>query len=204
MKIMSIKQQLNRADRFSIFIDGEYSFSLGENALLKSKLVVGQEISEVQLEKLKQLSANDVLYEQAQRYAAGRLHSRWEMAGYLQRKDASPALIDAILNKLSDIGLLDGKKFAEAFVADRQRLRPTSRRKIIFELRAKHVPEDIVKAVLGNEADEEHSALRTLVDRKRQQARYQDDTKLMQYLVRQGFGYGDVKAALKESAEDEA
>jgi regulatory protein len=199
MKITAIKQQLSRADRFSVFVDDKFAFSLGESALLESKLVVGQEIDEVGLTKLKQLSANDVIYEQAQRYATGRPHSRWEMANYLRRKDASPALIEIILNKLSNIKLLDDKWFAEAYVADRQRLRPTSRRKIIFELRAKHVPEDVIKSALSSEEDVESDALRTLIERKRQQSRYQDDLKLTQYLVRQGFSYGDVKAALKAS-----
>jgi len=198
MKITSIKQQLTRSDRFSIFIDGKYSFSLGESALLESKLVVGQEIDEAEAKKLNQLSADDVAFEQAQNYAIGRLRSRWEMAGHLKHKATSPALTEKILNKLSNIGLLDDRKFAEAYVADRQRLRPTSRRKIIFELRAKHVPEDIIKATLGNEENEEQGALRTLIERKRQQVRYQDDLKLTQYLVRQGFSYGDVKSALRD------
>jgi regulatory protein len=196
MKITAIKQQLNRADRFSVFVDGKFAFSLGESALLESKLVVGQEIDEANLTKHKQLSANDVIYEQAQRYATGRPHSRWEMASYLQRKDASPALIEIILNKLSNIKLLDDKWFAEAYVADRQRLRPTSRRKIIFELRAKHVPEDVIKSVLSSEEDEERVALIALIQSKRRQTRYQDNLKLMQYLSRQGFNYADIRAAL--------
>jgi len=208
MKITNIKQQLNRADRLSVFIDGKYGFSLGESALLESKLVVGQEVDEAKLAEFKQLSADDTLYERAQRYAAGRPHSKWEMAGYLQRKGASPALTETILNKLRDINLLDDKKFVEAYVADRQRLRPTSRRKIIFELHAKHVPDDIVQAVLDSEENEdrevssEQAALRDIIERKRRQTRYQDDLKLMQYLTHQGFGYGDVKAALRREADD--
>jgi regulatory protein len=163
---------------------------------LQSKLIVGQELSSAELERLQELAAADDLYEQALRYVALRLRSTWEMEGYLQRKGASPALAKSILNKLSNNGWLDDKKYAEAFVVDRQRLRPTSRRKIIFELRAKHIPEDIVKQVLSTDEDVEQDNLKTLIARKRQQARYRDDLKLMQYLSRQGFSYTDIKAAL--------
>jgi SOS response regulatory protein OraA/RecX len=39
--------------------------------------------------------------------------------------------------------------------------------------------------------------------RKRQQSKYHDDElKLMQYLARQGFGYGEIKSALSELAEE--
>jgi SOS response regulatory protein OraA/RecX len=38
-----------------------------------------------------------------------------------------------------------------------------------------------------------------VIERKRRQTKYQDDTKLMQYLARQGFGYDDIKSALQNS-----
>jgi regulatory protein len=116
----------------------------------------------------------------------------------LQRKGASPPLSKAILNKLSNVNLLGDKKFAEAFVNDRRLLRPASRRKIIMELRKKRVADEIIQAVVGNEPDDEQAALRTIIERKRRQAKYRDDLKLMQYLSRQGFNYGDIKAALNK------
>jgi SOS response regulatory protein OraA/RecX len=44
--------------------------------------------------------------------------------------------------------------------------------------------------------------LRALVDKKRKQTRYQDETRLMRYLVSQGFGYDDVKAVLQNAEQD--
>lgn len=197
MKVTAIKPQLKRADRFSIFVDGAYAFSLGETALLESKLVSNQELSKAELKQLREMAAQDGLYDQALRYAAMRLRSKWEMSTYLRRKQASPALLETILNRLSNINLLDDKKFAQEFIAARQRLRPASRRKIIFELRAKHVPEDIIQTVVQEDDTSEETALQAIIRRKRQQARYQDDLKLMQYLSRQGFSYSDIKEALK-------
>lgn len=198
MKITSIKQQVKRADRYSIFVEGKYAFSLSESALLESKLASGQELSREQLGEFKKRSADDKLYNQTLRYVAMRPRTRWEVEFYLDRKQASPALIDNILNKLSNIGLIDDRKFAQAYVNDRKLLRPASRRKIIAELRKKRVADEIIQQITSAEEIDDRTALRAIIERKRRQTKYQDDTKLMQYLARQGFGYDDINSVLQK------
>ncbi len=197
MKITSIKQQAKRTDRYSIFIEGKYVFSLSESALLESKLASGQELTKEQVNDYKKISADDKLYNQTLRYVAMRPRSRWEIEFYLEyRKKASPALANEILNKLSDIGLIDDEKLAKAIVNDRRLLRPASRRKMISELRKKRIADDIIEQALGNDSAQEQSALQAVIASKRRQTKYQDDQKLMQYLARQGFSYDDIKNAL--------
>lgn len=196
MKVTAIKQQIRRAGRYSIFVEGKYAFSLGDTALLQSKLVTGQELTEKQVSELKQLSSEDKLYNMTIQYIALRSRTKWEIKTYLERKKASPALVDTILNKLSVIGLIDDKKFARAYVNDRQLLRPTSRRKIILELRKKHIADSTIQEVMGLEINNDKQALRAIIEIKRRQAKYKDNLKLMQYLARQGFNYGDIKDAL--------
>jgi regulatory protein len=199
MKITSIKQQIKRADRYSVFVEGKYEFSLSEGALLESKVASGQELTKEQLGEFKKLSADDKLYNQTLRYVAMRPRTEWEIEFYLERKSASPPLVESILNKLSNIGLIDDRKYAQAFVNDRKLLRPASRRKITAELRKKRVADEIIQQVTSAEELDDQTALRAVIERKRRQTKYQDDTKLMQYLARQGFGYDDIKSALQNS-----
>ncbi len=200
MKITSIKQQIKRKGRYSVFVDEKYAFSLSEDALLESKLASGDELTAAQLKEFKKLSEDDKLYNQTLRYALLRLRSRWEMEFYLERKKASPDLAERILNKLSNAGMLDDEKFTQAFVADRRLLKPTSKRKLIAELRKKRISSEIIEQVVNENPGSEQTALRDIVERKRRQAKYQDDEKLMQYLARQGFSYGDIKLALKKQS----
>lgn len=202
MKITAIKQQVKRADRYSIFVDNKYCFSLSEAALLNSKLVSGQILTVKQVTDLKRLSGEDKLYQQALRYAALRPRSEWEVKFYLERKQASPALVKQILNKLSIIQMVSDAEFARSFVHDRRLLRPTSRRKMEIELRKKHVSQAIIDEVLGNEIEHEIEALKSTIVRKRRQSKYQDDQKLMQYLARQGYNYSDIKSQLKSETND--
>lgn len=202
MKVTRIAPQEMQKDRYSVFVDGKYAFSLSEGALLESKLAVGQELDKESLKEWKQISADDKIYNQSLRYAALRLRSTWEMEQYLRRKQASPALAEKILSKLSNIDLLNDEAFARTWVANRRLLRPTSKRKLQQELRAKHVADEVIGPALTEAAGSELDALREVVDKKRRLPKYRaDPQKFMQYLARQGFGYDDIKAVLRETAE---
>jgi len=201
MKVTAIKAQVKQQGRFSIFVEGKYSFSLSDTALLETKITLGQEVSEAEIKEYKRLSADDKLFNMSLRYAAMRPRSTWEMESYLKRKKTDPLLSQQILNKLSKLNYLNDESFARSWVSSRRLLKPVSRRRLVQELRAKRVPDDIAQLVLAEDDTDERATLRELVTRKRKQTRYQDDTKLMQYLARQGFSYDDIKSVL---ADDEA
>ena len=196
MKVTAIKQQSKRADRYSVFVDDRYSFSLSETALLESGITSGQNLTKEQAREFKQKSADDKIYQQALKYVSMRPRSVGEMEFYLTyKKQASPSLSQSILNKLSNIGLLNDDKFAEMFVNDRLLFKPTSLRKLSMELKKKKISQEIIDRVLLEHKDD--STLNLVIASKRRQKKYQDDQKLMQYLARQGYGYSDIKLALK-------
>lgn len=199
MKITDIKKQQHRADRYSIFADGKYLFSLGEAALLQVGLHIGQEIDAAMVTELKSTADFDKLYDQALNYLAIRPRSQWEMVQYLRRKQAETEDKDLIMARLQQNGWLDDKRFAMAWVENRRQLRATNQRRLRQELMVKHVAENVIDEVLAADETDETAVLRDLVARKRRQSRYQDDLKLMQYLVRQGFSYDAVKQAVAHS-----
>jgi regulatory protein len=199
MKITAIKQQVRRQGRYSVFVDDKYAFSLGADALLEQKLASGQELSEEQVRELKQASLDDKAYSGALAYAMLRPRSTWEMDQYLKRKKTSPPLAKTILNKLSMSGVLNDEAFARSWVANRRLLKPVSRRRLLQELRAKRVPDEAAERAMAEDSTDEKAVLADLISRKRQQSRYRDDQKLMQYLAGQGFSYGDIKDALLEA-----
>ncbi len=199
MKITEIKAQVKTVGRFSIFVDGRYAFSLSDTALLEHKLYVGLELDEKTLKQLKQASSDDKVYGLALRYAMLRPRSEWEVQSYLRRKQSAPALSEKILSKLSKLNLIDDSKFARAWVDNRRLLRPTSKRKLQQELRAKRVGDDAINQALAADDADEQQILRALITKKR--ARYPDNLKLMQYLARQGFKYDDIKAVIDQNLE---
>jgi regulatory protein len=202
MKITKIVQQQKQQTRYSVFVDEKYAFSLSETKLLESQLVSGQELTKEQIADYKKLSAEDKLYNRALNYVALRPRSVWEVQEYLRRKESPAPLTEHITNKLIGLGLLDDQKYAQMFVHDRTLLRPTSRRKMIMELRKKRLSEEVIQLTFEAEPTDDLTALREIVAKKRQLTKYKNnELKFMQYLARQGFGYSDIKQVLGEATD---
>jgi len=197
-KITSIKQQVKRQDRYSIYVDGKYLFSFFENELITSGLRINQELSESELTALKYRAVQDKAYDRALNLISHRPRSEWELRGYLKRKDYDEDASTAVLERLRERGHVDDADFARRWVETRRLLRNTSRRRLSQELRQKRIADDIIDQVLEADETDESDVLRDLIERKRKQTKYQDDLKLMQYLSRQGFNYDDIKSALHE------
>lgn len=202
MRITAIKQQQRQSHRYSFFVDGRYSFSLSEAVFLEHRLHTGQELDARELKQLKELSGQDKLYGLALHYISLRPRSIWEMETYLSRKKATTTEAQEILNKLTALGLLDDLNFARSWIQQRRLLKSVSKRRLVQELHQKHIADDLVDEVMNEDQTDELEVLQALITRRRQQTKYQNNDKLMQYLARQGFSYGHIRDALKIVDED--
>lgn len=202
MKITAIKQQVKRQGGFSVFVDDKYSFSLSESALLEQKVRIGQELSAAQLEAFQEASKLDKAYSLTLAYLARRSRSEWELRDYFRRKEIEGDAGEHIIRRLRNLGYVDDEAFARGWVSSRRLLKPMSSRRLRLELRQKRVGDDIIRRVLEDDGTSDQDTLRELVAKKRRMSRYQDDVKLMQYLVRQGYSYDDVKAVLRSGETD--
>jgi len=199
MKITAIKQQVKRADRYSVYIDDTFSFTLSGSELLRLGLHSDQEVTNQELLSLKTDSVRDKARYQALGQLSRRMRSEWELRDYLKRKDYTSEVSQAVLEWLREYGYVDDKKFAAAWVQNRRLLKATSARRLRQELRQKRVTDEVIDEVLAADQTDERQVLRELMKRKQKQTKYQDKLKLMQYLSRQGFNYDDIKSALDDS-----
>jgi regulatory protein len=198
MKITAVKAQVKNPERLSIYVDEKYAFSLNYTQLLDEKLHSGLEISEQRLAELKHASDFGKAYERALIYVMIRPRSVREMHDYARRKKWAPEDTQLIIDKLLSKRYLDDRNFARAWVESRAMGKKTSERKLRLELKQKGVADDIINDALGQAQYDELDALKLLIQKKRKLARYAaDEQKLMQYLARQGFGFDDIKTALR-------
>ncbi len=198
MNITAIKAQVKREGRYSIFVDGEYSFSLSAEMLLDAGLTTGQGLTEADVKKFQKLSADDKAYGLTLAYVARRMRSRGELVDYFRRKKYAPELVTQLLNRLERAGFVDDVEFARRWVENRRLLKATSTKRLRLELRQKKVSDDIIRQVLDEDKTDERHVLCELINKKRKQTRYQDEQKLIAYLARQGFNYGDIRSALSD------
>lgn len=198
MKITAIKAQVKNPERISIYVDEKYSFSLNYNQLLDQKLHVGVELDDPRLAELKHISDFGKAYERAMMYSLLRPRSLRELRDYCRRKKWAPEDCEIIIQKLLDKGYVNDRAFAKSWIENRAINKSTSQRKLRMELKQKGITDDIINDVLQQSSYSEDTALRDMIAKKRRLSRYKDDEqKLMQYLARQGFGFDEIKQALK-------
>lgn len=212
MKITAITAQIRDKDRVNVMVDGKFRFSLDILQLGDLGIRVGREYSEDEMLALEEESQFGKIYTRALEYALVRPRSTKEIRDYLYRKTrdtrtktgaikkgASKQLTDRVFDRLASKGYIDDEKFARFWIENRNQIKGISRRKLQVELRAKGVAADVINNLLLATDRSDDDELQKVIAKKRQ--RYPDDQKLMAYLVRQGFGYDDVKAALENTSD---
>ncbi|MCA9329078.1 RecX family transcriptional regulator [Candidatus Saccharibacteria bacterium] len=197
VKITDIKQQVRLRHRYSIYLDGKFAFGLSQSTLLGHGLKIGQELSVEDIGRLKQDAEVDKAYSLVLGQLARRPRSEKEVRDYLKRKQYAEELINKLVKRIYDVGYLDDTEFAQRWVYNRRLLKPTSIRRLQQELRVKGVNDQIIAGVLAQDDTDDKQVIAEVIKRKRRQTRYQDDQKLMAYLIRQGYDYQDIKDALR-------
>ncbi len=200
MKITRIEAQVKAKGRYSIFVDETFAFGLSEVGLINSGLRVGQELTRPELAALKDDAKTDKIYNQTLRLIARRPRSEWEIKDYLKRKEVEEQTVASIITKLQTKGFIDDYDFARRWVENRRLLKSISKRKLEVELRQKRLSDGVIRQVLAEDETDEFEVVCAEIERKRRQSRYQDATKLMQYLARQGYSYDNIKRALADHA----
>ena len=199
MKITSIKQQVKNPERASLFVDSKYSFSLSLNELVTEKLKISQEITDADLKRLKQLSADGKLKGRTLEWILNRPRSTRELKDYLYRKKAEPEQIISLTEDFQIRGYLSDIAYAK-WLIDVRRRGGKSDRAIQNELMKKGVSREDIADTLQKDDSQERALLKDLIAKKRRLSRYKnDEMKLKQYLLRQGFNYDDIKIVLTDS-----
>lgn len=199
--ITDIKSQ-KQLGRVSIYVDGTFFTGLSDWQLLDMGLKIGQELDSEAAQKLKAMRDIGRLYDRTLNWLAIRRRSTWELRSYLKRKTKDAQHIEFVERRLLEKGLVDDEVFAQAWVDNRRATKLTSKRKLELELRTKRVAPEIISKVLAEDEGDDNAVLVELIHKKRRMSRYQDNQKLMQYLSRQGFHYGQIKQALEEADAD--
>lgn len=198
---------------------------MSDYQLINAGIQVNKEYTQEELSELVNESQFGKAYERALNYVMIRPRSVKEIKDYLTRtflypkpkmffnkqgerivkkqevdKSAVQRIIEKVLERLEEKGYSDDEKFAQAWVRSRQLTKKSSKRKLQQELQVKGVHSDIIATVLDDDSIDEAENLKKLIEKKQKQSRYQEKTKLTQYLVHQGFSYSDVKEALEDDS----
>lgn len=191
LKITDIKQAVKNPNRANVFVNNEYSFSLDIAQLVDEKLKIGTVLTTEKLNELKDKSEYGKLYQRTLEWVLTRPHSIKETKDYLFKKEVRSErdisrFRDEILERLISKGHLDDKRFAEYYVENRFVSKGISKKRMRMELMKKGIKSEIIDDVLNSSARNDEAEIKKIIAKKRNKY---DDEKLINYLVRQGFGF---------------
>jgi regulatory protein len=106
----------------------------------------------------------------------------WEIAKDVQ---------DKIIRRLQQEKFLDEERYCKAYVNDKSKYAHWGTFKIKYELKKKHVSEDLIRESLENlNPEESREQLRQLIDRKRKSVKGKNEFEIRQKLIRFAVGRG--------------
>ncbi len=141
-----------------------------------------------------------------------RARTRAELAAQLVKRGYPDDLSERVLDRLTDVGLVDDRDFAEQWVRSRHVNAGKGKRALVSELRTKGVDDEVITAALADvDSDAERVRAEHLVADKLRRERLTDDDepklarRLVAMLARRGYGqsmaFDVVKVALANERE---
>ena len=211
-RVTDIKEAVRAQNRVNIYVDQKFFCSLDISQVVDFGVKIGKQLSDSDLAELKRASDFGKLYSRALEYVFSRPHSSKEIRDYLKRKTLSrkirvknrktgeyqtkvkegydATLVPLVLDRLTERGYIDDSKFAAFWVENHNARKGSSLKKLRQELQQKGVSASIIDEALSDSDRDDIGELRKIIAKKA--ARYPDQQKFIQYLVRQGFSYSDV------------
>ncbi|WP_344221609.1 regulatory protein RecX [Kribbella sancticallisti] len=136
--------------------------------------------------------------------------TRSELADMLAERDIPDDVASAVLDRFTEVGLIDDAAFANAWVESRHRGRGLGKRALAQELRRKGVDDELARDALDElDPDQEEATARALVRRKMRSMRSLDRQvamrRLLGMLARKGYPGGLAMTIVKQelAASDE-
>ncbi len=147
-----------------VVMDDDRTFRIPLGVMEEERLSVGDPVDAHLEARLLEAESRSRLRTAALSLLSVRARSRSELATRLRRKDYPARWIAECLDELEAAGWVDDAAFARALARDRLRLRPRGPGRMIQELRAKGVAEDVAREAVEAVFAEEDVAIQALAD----------------------------------------
>lgn len=205
--ISKITAQKRAKNRYNIFLDDEYAFSVDQETFIKENLKKGKQLSEEDIARIQATENFQQAYLLAINYLSYRMRSVKEMQQYLQKKEIAPETIEMIIERLVKEKNLDNQAFAHSFVKDRVLLTSKGPTVIKQELYEKGIASSIIDQALAEFSTEaQYDKVYKFVEREVKKRTKHPHKKRMEQirltLMRRGFTNDIISAVVDEVEVD--
>lgn len=203
-EITKLERQKHNNSRVSVFVDGEYAFSLSDELAVLYRLAPGTQLENTALQEMMHEDAYKRALSAAFTHLSHSEKSEKQMRDFLAKKDFPPDIIEQAIGRIKELGYLDDAALAENFVAGSKSL---GRRAIEYKLKEKGIScETIQEALQALDADAELAAAKALLAKQAPKFAALEENvrrrKLGDFLARRGFCWDTISQALHAENED--
>lgn len=198
MKVTDVQPQKNDNSKVSVFIDGEYAFSLDEVDALVMGIKPGKEIDREKLGEMLFASQFAKAKNEALKLISRKSVCRKMVEDLLGEKKFDAEITDAVCNELESLGYIDDYSYATFFI-EYAAEKLWGERKIRYELGIKGISKDIIEEVISGAFIADSKALSQIITEKYRGLDLEDikvKQKIQRFLVTRGFDFSDINEAI--------
>jgi regulatory protein len=206
--ITKITTQQKNQDRYNIFLDEVFAFSVDADVLVKFQLKKGMELDEFSLMEINYQDDIRKAYNLAISYLARRMRSEKEIKDYLEQKELEEPVINEVIHKLLAQKYVNDEEFGRAYARTQMNTTDKGPELIRMELKEKGIEKALIETVL-----EEYSFDLQLEKAEKLCAKYTQKNakeskriikqKLEQMLQRKGYPFDVIHLALNETDDSD-
>lgn len=199
--ITKITQQKRDTERFNIFLDKEYAFSVHESVLVKFGLTKGMTLDDWSVEDMVYQDEIEKAFNRALHYLGFRMRSEYEVKQKLLESGYGEAVILEATVKLRRLGFLNDETFSKALLETQKKTSGQGPRAIQQRLHQKGISKELQEQVLSEySADEQIDVARKMAEKEarknRTESPRQKETRIHNALMRKGYSYDVIQEAL--------
>lgn len=210
--ITKITQQKRDPERFNIFLDKEYAFSVHESVLVKFALTKGMTLEDWSISDMVYEDEIEKAFNRALHYLGFRMRSEHEVKQKLLDNGYGEAVVLEAIVKLRRLGFLNDENFSKALLETQKKTSGQGPRAIRQKLEQKGIRKELQEQILSDYSeDEQVEVARKMAEKEarknRTESPRQKEMRIQNSLLRKGYSYETIKEALShiefEIDEDE-
>ena len=202
MKIEKIERSKHKQERVLVYLEGGDLLRITESELLRFGLCIGLDIDDRTVVELQQSGARSETRVRAANMISARPLSRRELVKRLREKGAAESDAEAAADWLEEIGALNDADYASMLVRHYGGM-GYGEAKIRDELYRRGVGRELWEDALAASPDAQEAIARVIAQKTKSRVLDEKDRKrLSDMLLRRGFAWRDVRAALAAYGEN--
>ena len=203
--VSAVEPQKKNKNRYNVFVDGEYTASLGAEALVTFGIREGAAVNTDTLKEAVSRDNAQYAFDSAVKLIAHKMRTRAELKDRLTERGIDEAAVEDAMDKLASYGYVDDAAFAGEYVRSAMQTGRWGRKAVEYRLKDKGIEPNVIDEALKEytEEDEKRIArkqlqaaagrLKGVEARKARQKEYAA-------LARHGFDYSVISELLEAEA----